>query len=228
VPNFGGLQISAAKAIVYNKKIWMILMPVIDLFTGQQVNKLVIWNGQIWFVSEQDIPLTYIQSQEINSVITAWGTDGTTIRQLFQQPSVNFTKRVMSKFWTTPIGYQELKTANRFWAIAQYYNLTDPNVNLYVESEDAASFGGNSQKVLVPTNDNSLMTWTTEGGTPMVWTTTGGIPMIWSTIGAGIVVFDAQSIAQQGVMLGFTLETSCADMAWVSAMVAPAVWSYRG
>ena len=228
VPNFAGLQISAAKASVYNKKIWMILMPVIDLFTGQQRNKLVIWNGQIWFVSEQDITLTYIQSQEINSVLTAWGTDGTTLRPLFQNPSANFTKRVMSKFWVTPVGYQESKTANRFWALAQYYNLTSPNVTLYVESEDAGSFGGGAEKTLVPTNDNSLMQWTTSGGQVMNWTTTGGIPMIWSTIGAGIVVFNPQSIAQQGVMLGFTLETNCADMAWISAMIAPAIWGYRG
>lgn len=228
VPNFAGLQISAAKAIVYNKKIWMILAPVVDLFTGQQRNKLLIWNGQIWFVSEQDIALSYIQSQEINSNLTAWGTDGTTLRALFQQPSVGFTKRVMSKFWTTPIGYQEKKTANRFWALAQYYDLMSPNVNLYIESEDAASFGGASQKVLVPTNDNSIMNWTTAGGQAMNWTTSGGIPMIWSTIGAGIVVFDPQSIAQQGVMLGFSLETNCADMAWISAMIAPALWNYRG
>lgn len=228
VPNFAGQQLSAAKAIVYNKKIWMVLAPVIDLFTGQQRQKLLIWNGTIWFVSEQDIVLTYIQSQEINSVLTAWGTDGTTLRALFQQPSVGFTKRIMSKFWLTPIGYQEGKIANRFWAVAQYYSLLDPNVNVYVESENAASFGGNSEIVLVPDPTNSIMRWTTLGGTPMVWTTTGGIPMIWNTIVAGIVVFDPRNVSQQGKMLGFTLETNAADMAWISAMIAPAVWNYRG
>jgi hypothetical protein len=228
VPNFGGLQISAAKAIVYNKKIWMILAPVIDLFTGQQRNKLLIWNGQIWFVSEQDISLSYIQSQEINSLLTAWGTDGTTLRALFQQPSIGFTKRVMSKFWTTPVGYQEGKTANRFWAVAQYYSLLDPNVNVYIESENAASFGGLSEITLVPDATNSVMQWSTQGGNPMNWTTLGGVPMIWTTVSAGIVVFDPRSIAQQGKMLGFTLETNAADMAWISAMIAPALWNYRG
>lgn len=126
------------------------------------------------------------------------------------------------------IGYQEGKTANRFWAVAQYYSLLDPNVNVYVESENAASFGGNSEITLVPDATNSIMQWTTLGGVPMNWTTTGGIPMVWTTIIAGIVVFDPRSVAQQGKMLGFTLETNAADMAWISAMIAPAVWNYRG
>jgi hypothetical protein len=52
--------------------------------------------------------------------------------------------------------------------------------------------------------------------------------MTWDTIAAGIVVFDPVSVGQQGVLIGFTLETNSADMAWISAMVADALWSYRG
>lgn len=228
VPNFGGQQLSAAKSIVYGKRLWSLLCPVIDQFTGQQRNKLITWNSQLWFVTEQDVTLTFIQNQEINSVLTAWGTDGTNLYRLFQQPSTNFTKRVMSKFWRSQLGIQMRSTANRFWASAQYYDLGDPDVNVYIESENASSFGGAAEITLTPTNDNSIMRWTTLGGTPMVWTTLGGTPMVWSTIGAGIVVFDPRSIAQQGVYLGFTLETNSADMAWISAMIADALWNYRG
>jgi hypothetical protein len=42
------------------------------------------------------------------------------------------------------------------------------------------------------------------------------------------VVFDPRPIAQQGIYLGFTLETNSADMAWISAMIADALWNYRG
>jgi hypothetical protein len=229
VPNFGGLQISAAKAIIYNKRIWMILMPVVDLFTGTRRTKLVMWDSQKWFVSEQDVTLTYIQHQEINSVITAYGTDGNTIHPLFQQPSVGFTKRVMSKFWDTPIGYQEIKMVNRFWAMAQYYVLQSDTVKVYLQSENPEATGGNSNFTLTPTSANVVMNWTTLGGQPMVWTTLGGQPMVWTTVAAGINVFDpVGQIAQQGVLLGFTLETNCADMAWISAMIQPEIWSYRG
>jgi hypothetical protein len=215
--------------------VWMLLCPVIDLFTGQQRNKLLMWNGQVWWTSEQDVFLTFIQHQEINSILRAWGTDGKTLRVLFQIPSVNFTKRWMSKFWFAPIGYQLQKTANRFWAVAQYYDVTSPSVTLFVESENSASFGGAAEKTLMPTQANSLMQWTTQvigPPTPVIfdmnWTTTGGVPMIWSAIGAGIVVFAAESVGQKGVMLGFSLETDCADMAWVSAMLGIAGWNYRG
>ena len=230
VPNFAGQQLSAAKSIVYGKRLWSLLCPVIDQFTGQQRQKLITWNSQLWFVSEQDVPLTFIQHQEINSVLTAWGTDGTKLFRLFQQPSVNFTKRVMSKFWRSQLGIQMRQTANRFWASAQYYNLSDPDVNVYIESENAASFGGAAQIQLVPGTTN--VQWTTLGGENMNWTTkVGGVstPMVWTTTNAGgIVVFDPRPIAQQGIYLGFTLETNSADMAWISAMIADALWNYRG
>jgi hypothetical protein len=233
VPNFGGQQLSGAKAIVYGKRLWCLLCPVIDQFTGQQRNKLIIWNSQLWFVSEQDVSLTYIQHQEINSVLTAWGTDGTTLRRLFQQPSTGFTKRVMSKFWASQVGIAMRQTATRFWASAQYYSLLDPDVNVYIESENAASFGLNAQKLLVPGTTN--VQWTTMVGgvsTPMNWTTMVlgvSTPMKWTTTNAGgIVVFDPQNISQQGMYLGFTLETNAADMAWISAMIADALWNYRG
>ena len=121
-------------------------------------------------------------------------------------------------------------TATRFWASAQYYSTLDPDVNVYIESDNAASFGGNAQKLLVPGTTN--VEWTTLGGQVMNWTTmVGGVstPMQWSTTNSGgIVVFDPQPIAQQGVYLGFTLETNAADMAWISAMIGSALWNYRG
>lgn len=224
VPNFGGQQISSAQAIVYSKKLWMLLFPIIDLFTGQQRNKLGIWNGQAWFMSEQDIDLTYIQHQEINSVITAYGTEGTTLRPLFQQPSVNFTKRVMSKFWTGPVGYQNNKEINRFYAIAQYFTFDSPDITVYLETENAA---GVNSATLAPDTQNSLMTWTTPPN-PMTWTTAGGDPMIWSAISTGLILFGPKALAQQGVINGFSLATDCSDMAWISAMVQPVDTGYRG
>lgn len=224
VPNFAGQQISSAQAIVYSKKLWMLLLPIIDLFTGQQRNKLAIWDGKTWFLSEQDIPLTYIQHQEINSVITAYGTDGTTLRPLFQRPSTGFTKRVMSKFWTGPVGYQTNKEINRFYAIAQYFTFDSPDVTVYLETENASA---QNSATLVPETENSEMTWTTPPS-PMTWTTANGDPMIWSAISTGIILFGPKALGQQGVLNGFSLSTDCSDMAWISAMVQPVAVTYRG
>ena len=51
-------------------------LPIIDPISGVQTNKLFMWNGKIWWAASQDVPLTFIQHQEINSVLNAWGTNG--------------------------------------------------------------------------------------------------------------------------------------------------------
>src|SRR5262249_32805506 len=77
VDNFNGLQLSAAKATIFGKKVWILLLPIVDPVTNLLSNELMIWDGQKkWFSSKQDAVLTFINFQEINSVLTAWGTDG--------------------------------------------------------------------------------------------------------------------------------------------------------
>ena len=65
VANFGGIIPSAAKAIIFAKRVWMLLLPIIDPITGQQVNKLLMWDSKRWWASNQDASLVYIQNQEI-------------------------------------------------------------------------------------------------------------------------------------------------------------------
>ena len=117
VPNFGNISPSAGKAIIFGKKCWILLLPIIDPIKGQQVNKLLLWNSKIWWASEQDVALIYIQHQEINSVLTCYGTDGTAVYQMFAQPSVNFKKTAQTKLWDKPGGYQFTKFVTRLWGI---------------------------------------------------------------------------------------------------------------
>src|ERR1700678_1847914 len=132
VPNFGNIVPSAAKAIVFGKKVWVLLLPIIDPVTGQQVNKLLMYREAagkpIWWATQQDVPLIYIQFKEINSVLTAWGTDGVSVYQLFAQPSINFTKTFQTKLWDKPGGYQFTKWVTRLWGIVQYYSTLDANL----------------------------------------------------------------------------------------------------
>ena len=139
VPNFGGFSLSAAKAIVFGKRIWALLVPVIDQISGLQVNKLCIWDEKRWWTSQQDVPLLYIQNQEIASVLTAYGTDGTHIYPLFQQPSTAFTKTVQSKLYAKPGGYMTQKAANRAWMVAQYYSAASPNLQFSADNETGPS-----------------------------------------------------------------------------------------
>ncbi len=143
--NFGGFQLSAAKAILYGKRIWILLIPIIDQVTGERVNKLCCWDEKRWWTSNQRVTLTIIQQQEIASILTAYGTDGTKIYPLFTSPSTAFTKTAQSKLWTRPGGYAYAKATNRAWLIGQYNSTASPDITFGADSET-----GSSQVTLTP------------------------------------------------------------------------------
>ena len=221
VPGFAGFSPSSAKAIIFGKKTWMALVPVIDQVSGQQVNKLLMWAGKGWFTSQQDKNLIYIASQEINSVQTAYGTDGADIFPLFAQPSINFTKTVQSKLFAEPSGYLNTKTTSRLWGLAQYYSPLAPDLTISIDNE----IGVAPQTVTV---GGLTVVWHTMSGAVMNWTIGSGAPMVWSISGTGIAVFPPTAVAQNGALLGLTVSTNAADMALLSLMLGPVTSAYRG
>lgn len=205
VANFGSLsQLSSAKATVFSKKIWMVLAQIVDPVANTTQNKLLIWNGKEWYASVQGFgPLTFIATQEINSVLTAWGTDGNVIRPLFQSASTAFQKTIQSRYWDEPGGYQFSKATGRFWSVWNYNVAGSLNILANIDAV-AINSGGST------TTDS--MTYT-----------------IASPTGAGYFVTPPQAVGQQGVLTGMTLQTNEADVSLVSAMIQsdPKI-SYRG
>lgn len=201
VADFGGLQLCSSKAVVFGRKLWMVLVKILDPVSGVSSNKLFMTDGarddsgnfKFW-ASSQDMTLTYINHQEINSVITAYGTDGATIKPLFSTPSTAFEKIVQSRLWDAPGGYQFVKTTGRLNLIGYYNALNSPNLRVGVDSELGLMA--------------SLYTLTPSG--------------------AGYFVSDPQAIGQKGVLMGLTIRTNCDDMALVSAMIMPDVHDFRG
>jgi len=63
---------------------------------------LLMWHprqGQeFWSVASQNLELTHIGAYEQDSVITPYGTDGTSLYQLFAQPDPGLIKRLASKY----------------------------------------------------------------------------------------------------------------------------------
>jgi hypothetical protein len=220
VTNFGSFIPSAAKAILYGKKLWVLLLPIIDPISGQQVNKLFCWNGKIWWATSQSITLQFIQSQEINSVLTAWGTDGTAIYPLFQQPSNGFTKIAQSKLWDRP-GYEDYKFASRLWGILKYYSNASPNLTISIDNET-----NSAAKVL--TFNPLTISWTNNLGAPIVWTNNTGQPITWFSAGTGFTVIPPDAVGQNGVLIGMTVSTLAADMAIVSMKIGANNLAYRG
>jgi hypothetical protein len=222
VPNFGGILPSAAKAIIYGKKIWMLLLPVVDPISGQQVNKLFMWNGKKWFTSQQGLPLIYIQHQELNSQLTAYGTDGTRICPLFQTPSTNFTKTVQSKLWDKPGGYMFTKTASRLWGLVYFYNLASATLTASIDNEN-----GNGGANAVPVASAIVLVINALSQTVTMINTFGAAVVVYNS-GVGVVVFTPNAVGQQGHLMGITLSTNCADMAIISIAMDYGVFQYDG
>lgn len=220
VPNFGGFSPSAAKAIIYGKKVWILLLPIVDPITGERENEMFIWNGKLWFASAQSITLQFIQHQEINSDITAYGTDGLSVYPLFQQTSVNFPKTVQSRLWDAPGGYQFTKAPAHWWGLAEYYDPASSTITVTIDNE--TELNGNQYTMTAA----RTMTWRTAGGALMTWRTAGSAIMTWYVAGLG--AFAPQMIAQNGVLIGQTITTNCADMALVSTTMDNDIVQYRG
>ncbi len=220
VTTFGSFVPSAAKAIVYGKKIWILLLPIIDPISGQQVNKMFCWNGKIWWAASQSVNLQFIQHQEINSVLTAWGTDGTSIYPLFNTPSNLFVKIAQSKLWDRP-GYESFKMGARLWGILKYYSNSSPNLNISIDNET-----NSSSKVL--TFNPLLISWTNNAGGPISWTNNVAQPITWFSAGTGFTVIPPDAVGQNGVLIGLTVQTQSADMAIATMKVGAISTAYRG
>lgn len=228
VPNFGGLIPSASKAILFGKRCWILLLPIVDPISGLQVNKLMIWDGKVWFTSSQEVSLAYIESQEIDSVLTTWGTDGTSIYPLFQVPSTGFEKIVQSRFWDSPprypdASYQTRKTTNRVWGIFSIYQIGEEpfKISLDTDSDSALNF---KDFMLNPPE----LVWSTTAADPLPWTNSSNEPIDWFAAGVGIAVLDPVNFSQNGVLLGITAKTSKADMSIISMMMPIEPFDYRG
>lgn len=224
VPNFGNLIPSAAKAIIYGKKVWMLLLSIIDPITALQVNKLLMWNGKQWWASQQDVALQFIQFQEIDSQLTAWGTDGTNVYPLFQQPSVAFQKIAQTRLWDSPGGYQFNKTATRLWILAIYYSFLSAQLAVSIDTENALAASEDITLNLAP----ALLTWTNNSNQPITWTNNLAQPLLWYTSGTSFILSPPDAIGIDGALTGFTITTNAADMALISAMMQDSIAGYRG
>lgn len=199
---------SGAMASIFGIACYMLLLPVIDQYTNQQRNKLLLWSGRNWFTSSQDRDLTYISSQEINSVLTAWATDGTELFPMFQQPSTGFQKVVQSKLWSNP-SYWYVKSSPYLAGILNF-NSSVGEIDVYIDNER-----GNAASVLVNVVTSGETSWVNGSGDTVVWINENDDPVVWGA--AGIALIDPQLVdGQAGVLTGFTVTTMAEDVSILS------------
>ena len=217
VPEFTNLGLtnpSAAVAIIFGIHVYMLLLPIIDQVTGQPVNKLLMWDGKRFWTSNQEISLTWISTQEINSVMTAWGTDGTSIYPLFQNPSAAITKTAQSKLFDKP-SYFFIKMANRVFALLNFVEATTEPFKIALDNGV-----NNTVSSFVQTSPTAV--WTNSLGLVVSWLNNSGAVVPWTRPG---LVVTGYAATQPGSLLGFTLQTQAPDMTVLS--VSAVVQNYQ-
>lgn len=98
-PAAGGVTPSAAVANIRSIKVYMMLMTTVDPTTGQTRKVMAAWDQTNWFVITQGVSLTYIGTQEVNSNLAAWGTDGSKLYPMLTTPSPTLQKKISSKLY---------------------------------------------------------------------------------------------------------------------------------
>jgi hypothetical protein len=195
---FNGMQLSAAKTLIFGKLVWMVLVPIIDPVLKTQRTKLFMFNERFWWSSEQDVTLTFIQAQEINSVFTAWGTDGTHIYPLFNTKSTAFTKRMQSRLWDSPQGYDYTKSSVNLFGVAQFLGASNLSYNVFIDNEAGFSNRAGPYTHSGTTADQEVFS-----------------------------VMPPYAIGQMGVVTGMTVETTADDLVIVSVMMQDEIVGYR-
>jgi hypothetical protein len=214
-PAYDGLQPSAAVATIFGISCYVLLLPIVDPISRQNRNALFLWDGNRWWSATQSVEFTQIACREINSVLTAYGTDGHAIYPLFQTPSNSITKVIRSKLWRDPSVIAEKTSQNVQGVYAS--NATDTvSFTVSVDTEKGS--------VEANVTDSFEAVWTATGGASVTWTATGGAEVTWLCTGLGTFV---QRIENAGRLIGTTLSTTGLDFSLVEIMVTAQLQNLR-
>ena len=99
-------------------KLYVMLLTVIDPVTNLPRNAMVGWDEQNWYIFTQTVLPSYIGTQVINSNYTAWGTDGSTLYQMFNTQSSTLEKTISTKLYGAN-SFPIIKNAMGLWLMAQ-------------------------------------------------------------------------------------------------------------
>lgn len=203
-------QPSGAIMTINDVKCYMILLPIQDLFTGVFSRRLAIWDGKKWFLGSQTNSMTYIATQEINSILSAWGTDGHDIFPLFTTPS-SLRKIWQSKLWAGDSGFQTIKQAMRLYTMAEDNSGSGYE---FTGTIDAAgeSTGLTTQNITID-SVNFIITWVNNSAQPIQFQNNALQNIFWTSIATGLTLngIGGVNLTSRGGVMGWTLQSVSTD-----------------
>lgn len=124
-PDTRAIVPTSAVATIFSVKYYFLSFTVQDPETFEIRNVLIGWDQKTWSVFSQSVDFSSIATQEVSSLLTAWGTDGTSIYPLFSKASSVLKKRLTTKYY----GNDQLLFLRDF-------------LNLYIQAQDLSSGSG--------------------------------------------------------------------------------------
>lgn len=123
---------SSGVATIFGIKVLGVLFPSGKDYLGNVRSILAIWDGKKWFMASQNSALIYINTQEVESNLTMWGTDGTNLFPLFSTADTSISKIAQTKLWA-----------------GQSYLINKQALRGYVQIVDNAGAGTSDRKSVV-------------------------------------------------------------------------------
>jgi hypothetical protein len=194
---------TGAVAWIYRVRCYCFTLRVMD-YLGNIRTVICVFTGKAWFIASQVTQPVYIDLQEINSIITAWGTDGNAVFQLFQVPSTALNKILQGKLWQGD-SYIVIKQPLRLYSLGEDF------------SNMGYSFSG-TLDMQTETGQFTAPASLASKALPIIWLNNSSQVVTWQNNSLQPVVFTVQTFTlfgqdQQGVapLLGLTLVSMSSD-----------------
>lgn len=205
-PNISnGLMPTAAVATIFGIRVYMLEITSINPYTGLQQDMICMWDGQKWWTATQDDMPDILSTQEIDSELTAWGSDPTHLYRLFQTSSNTLQKVWQTKLVASP-SYDVIDQVMRVYFLAQANLPTVQSIDITLDNEQGAN---PAHSTLV----GSYLTFIGAGNLPIQFTGAGGADINFTARGLVVQGYDD---TQYGSLIGATVSTFAEDMTMIS------------
>jgi hypothetical protein len=196
---------SAAVTTMFNVKVYLLLITIVDPFTGAPRPVMLGWDGKTAFIASQSKTPTYIATQQLNSDPIAWATDGSTLFQMFAHASQNLTKKLQTKLWAGD-GFIIYKQALRFYSQAADNAGSGFNLSVLIDTE--------LQSGVFSISGLAAFSWVNNVGGVFFWQNNSAGVFTWGSTGGSISGRNVDSV--YGLELGLTITSTSADFTLIT------------
>ena len=197
--NFNAVTPAGAVAVIFQIKCYVLMFQTTDLF-GTPRTIMACWTGKKWFLASQDRNTTYIDTQEINSNIFSWATDGSALFEMFQTPSATLNKIFQSKYWSGDT-YLIQKQVMRAYSLGTSFSGSGYVISGTI---DMITENGVLRAALTLSSSGQGITWINNFGSVVSWLNNSSSPVAFVAQSLQIFGQDATATAP---LIGVTMQS---------------------